>query len=145
MFFGRRFDSAHLHRSRKMPVQPRKVSAKITHHRELIVPRKRGRIFLVAVMKRDPNTGNTRQRTWGWYTNFADAEQAVLENHTDIFEANYYNLAVIEEMPEGVMACAKNVWWYQATYPDNHQGLVDPSVQRIDPPEWSLLQFNFTL
>lgn len=107
--------------------------------------RPRKHVFLVAVMKRDPHTGNTRQRTWGWYTNFPDAERAVVENHTDIFEANYYNLAVIEEIPEGVMAIAKNAWWYQATYSGDPQEVFNPQVQRIQAPDWSRHQFNFTL
>jgi len=71
-------------------------------------------IFFVTVLHK---LGN-RRRCWGWYEKFEGAEKAVLENHTDIFEVGYYDLAVIEEYPEGVMSLPEKLWWYKATYPE---------------------------
>jgi hypothetical protein len=95
-------------------------------------------IFLVAVIHEESKRG----RTWGWYQKFEDAERAVLENHTDIFERSYYDLGVIEEMPEGVLAVAEKVWWYRATYPTHS---VDPEVERIECPATFKQQFGFTM
>ena len=38
---------------------------------------------------------------------------------------------MIEEMPEGVMAIAKNEFWYRAIYPPEG---ADPKVERIQKP-----------
>ena len=84
-------------------------------------------IFLVAVVNEEP----PRKLTWGWYEDFNDAQNVVLTNHTDIFERGYYTFAVIEEMPEGVMAIAKNEFWYRAIYPPEG---ADPKVERIQKP-----------
>jgi hypothetical protein len=95
-------------------------------------------IFLVAVI----HEKEKRKRTWGWYEKFADAERAVLENHTDIFERGFFDLAVIEEMPEGVMAVAENSWWYRASYQPK---ATEPKVEPIAPPASFAQQFNFTM
>jgi hypothetical protein len=84
-------------------------------------------IFIIAVINEEPE----RKRTWGWYERFEDAEKAVIENHTDIFECGYYDLAVIEEMPEGVCAIEENTWWYRAIYPPEGRY---PVVERINAP-----------
>lgn len=85
---------------------------------------------------------------WGWYSRFEDAERAVLENHTDIFEHNYYDFACIEEMPEGVCSSASQAWWYKATYPegfDSTPGGMYPHVTRTAPPDWTEGMFNFCM
>ena len=64
-------------------------------------------IFFITVM----NSKIVDSRRWGWYETLEDAEKVVLENESNIFE-NYYDYAVIEEMPEGALACSKNEWWY---------------------------------
>jgi hypothetical protein len=66
-------------------------------------------IFFVTVL----HDKQKRKRTWGWYLKFKDAEKAVLENHTDIFEMGYYNLAVISAFPEGVLAVEEMTWSIQ--------------------------------
>lgn len=81
-------------------------------------------IFFVTVL----HEKGFRKRCWGWYADFAEAQQAVFANHTDIFEAGWYNLAVIEEIPEGVMAVECNSWWYRATFTE---GQEDPFVERL--------------
>ena len=95
-------------------------------------------IHLVVVIHDEP----ARRRTWGWYSNFEEAERAVLENYTDIFERGYYNLAVIEEMPEGVMAIAEKEWWYRAIYAPE---ATDPTVERIEKPAIFEQNFNFAI
>ncbi len=95
-------------------------------------------IYLVAVI----HQGNKRKRTWGWYEKFEDAERAVIENHTDIFERGYYDLAVIEEMPEGVAAVEVEAFWYRAKYA---QGKDDPVVTKIKRPSGFALNCCLTL
>ena len=96
-------------------------------------------VFLVAVVNADPK----RSRTWGWYENFEDAEKSVLNNCTDMFECGYYEYAVIEEMPEGVLAVVANEFWFQAVYYAGH--VMEPKVERIQKPASFSGNFNFTL
>ncbi len=112
-------------------------------HRRFEIPDTDRTVFFVACYKHDPEGKKSRQRMWGWYSNFEDAEKAVLENHTDIFEHNYYDLAVIEEMREGVMGMALRVWWYKATYTEERGH--DPLVEKIVPPAWTDGFFNFCM
>lgn len=85
-------------------------------------------IYLVAVIIID-NESIKHSRTWGWYSNFEDAEKAVLENHTDIFEYSY-EYAVIEKMPEGVCAVAEDSWWYKASYEND-----EIQIYKVQPPD----------
>jgi hypothetical protein len=88
-------------------------------------------IFLIAVLHGpDDLSPGGRKRTWGWYEKFADAEEVVLLNQTDIFENGYYDMAVIEEMPEGVLAVEENSWWYRATYTKDSL-----TVEKTERPE----------
>jgi hypothetical protein len=48
-------------------------------------------IFIVKVLKFTEDMVYVRERTWGFYRDFATAEKAVLENWTDLYECNYYN------------------------------------------------------
>jgi hypothetical protein len=95
-----------------------------------------------------------RQRTWGWYEHHADAVRAVVENHTDLFEANYYDTALIEQYPEGVCSLGRQIQWYKAEYPHRReeegflQGTyfgVEPFVVPIDQPPWAKVIVNFAL
>ena len=65
-----------------------------------------------------------RQRTWGFYHDLETAQQCVLENWTDIFENNYYNFALISEMPTGVCVSPTKQWWYQAVQPKNSNKIL---------------------
>lgn len=61
-------------------------------------------IFVVTVFGDVVDRHPRRQRTWGWYEKLKDAQRAVLENHTDMYETLYYDVAVIEEVQEGILA-----------------------------------------
>lgn len=52
------------------------------------------------------------RRTFGWYSNFKDAEKTVKSNIGDLREY-FYDYIVIEEFPEGAWVCRKNEWWYK--------------------------------
>jgi hypothetical protein len=93
-------------------------------------------VFLIATL----HQGEKRRRTWGWYSDFAYVEKVVLENQGDIFERGYYDLAVIEEMPEGALAVAENTWWYRATYSKDKI-----KVEKIQQPAEFAGNFNFTV
>ena len=51
-------------------------------------------------------------RTWGWFPNLKEAQQAVDGNYGDMYEGEFSTL-VIEEVPDGVMGIPKNEWWYE--------------------------------
>lgn len=94
-------------------------------------------IYVIVVMKRGTER---RDRTWGWYFNFDDAERVVLNNWSDIFEENYYNIALIEKHEEGVCAHTEDVAWYLADYknvPQEPNLIWQPKVRRIEKPEWA--------
>jgi hypothetical protein len=78
-------------------------------------------IFTVTVLYVTPVPGTDQvrikhQRTWGWLSDVATARRVVRTNEGDIFEAGYYNYAVIEELDAGVLPHAKLCGWYLATY-----------------------------
>lgn len=96
-------------------------------------------IYVITVMKRHEEQ-RERSRVWGYYFKFEDAEKVVLNNYTDIFEENHYDLAVIEAVPEGVVPISEVRQWYRADY----SGEADsPTVAKIDAPEWSENVFNW--
>lgn len=105
-------------------------------------PAKAPPIYTVTVMKRDESRQIDRQRTWGWYSKFEDAQDAVLSNATDMFECNYYNIALIEEVPEGILALAEKRWWFKATYNGEE---FNPAVAAIEPPEWAEGIVNYSM
>lgn len=97
-------------------------------------------IFLVTVMKpvewdKVPEKHMRRDRTWAWFSKFEDAEEAVLRNAADMFEENYYNYAVIEEVEEGFTWPAKVRGWYFAEYEKDTE--ARPKVSKVSAPEWS--------
>jgi len=93
-----------------------------------------GRVFLLTVLKRDVDGDSGRDRTWAWYSRLEDAERDVLRNAGDMFEANYYDHAVIEEVPEYMMSVATVRGWYRASYGDDEEA---PTVSKIEAPSWS--------
>lgn len=90
-------------------------------------------------------------RTWGWYDNFDDAERAIIENHTDIFECAYYDYAVIEEVGPGVCAIGEVRQWYKAEYETTRAANVvvrisnDPVVTKCSEPEFAKGVCNFSI
>jgi hypothetical protein len=88
-------------------------------------------IFFVTVMH---SIHQQRQRTWGWFYDFENAERAVLTNATDMYEAGYYDLAVIEEMPERIVPFAITEKWYSAVAKGNGYP-CDYEVAAIEKPK----------
>lgn len=80
-------------------------------------------IFKVDVLNLNLNQKETekrfiRDRTWGYFFNFEDAQQSILENHTDMFENGYYNFGLISEIPQGICVSPSKIsqHWYIAKY-----------------------------
>lgn len=96
-------------------------------------------IFFITVMhfkEGDDSLKNPkRSRCWGWVRDFDEAEMLVKENATDMFEVGYYNMAVIEEMPEGLIPHAKQEIWYSATHIPGAETQMKPKVEKINKPE----------
>lgn len=78
----------------------------------------------------DPKKAKDRRwRCWGYYLDAETAKKCVLENWTDIFEDGYYNVAVIEAIPEGVVPIGtQEIGWYR--YDDD----TDAGVPMERPP-----------
>lgn len=98
-------------------------------------------IYMVTVFKN--STNGQRSRCWGWYKRYDNAVKAVVENHTDIFEMDYYDTAVIEAVPQGVCVVSTACIWFSATYEDEESD--NPTVLQIPRPEWAESSFNFGL
>lgn len=98
-------------------------------------------VYMVVCLRWDPEAKRVmRDRTWGYYVDFARAEESILGNWTDMFEIGYYDHAVIEEVSEGVCTLAVAKQWFFADYTDvtTEPGyLPNPRVSKIDPPKWS--------
>ena len=90
---------------------------------------------------RKGNVYELGDRVWGWFDDFEKSEKVVLNNVTDIFEY-YYNYACVEEVPQGVIAIAKVIQWYKASF-DSDRGVV--SVVKVDPPPFAKNTVNFTM
>jgi hypothetical protein len=110
------------------------------HLRQIAIRRPKGpSIYLVTVLSLQ-GAEIVRSRTWGWFAKFTDAEKAVLENHTDLFEMHYYTHAVIEEYPPGLLAIAKTERWYKASYSRKRHG---PLVAPVKKPRQLKRVINF--
>src|SRR5688572_30134097 len=79
-------------------------------------------------------------RTWGWFPTFEEAEEAILNNHTDIFEC-LYNYACVEEVPCGILTINEIKQWYKAIFDTSKEPY--PQVKKSDPPPWAQHFFNF--
>jgi hypothetical protein len=84
----------------------------------------------------------SRVRTWGFFHTFEDAERHVKNNISDLFEMGYYDLAVIEEMPEGIVPTTKARKWYKAVYDSQTD---DPTVEAIECPDKYKYVCNITI
>ncbi len=102
-------------------------------------------IYFVTVV--DGGRGTSRsnknhgERCWGWFSDYATAEKAVLANWTDMFEDGYYDFAVIEEVKEGlcVYCPPEKCRWFYADYraKPEHEQDGNPLVTPCDAPLWS--------
>ena len=53
------------------------------------------------------------QRPVGFFNNYTDAEERVLNNTLDIFECGYYKYAAIVEVETGLYPSQKEVQWFE--------------------------------
>ena len=90
-------------------------------------------MYFVTVVNQKPY----RSRCWGYYADESRAEQAVRENWTDMYEHGYYDLAVIEEILEGVCALPEKARWFSVEMKDGDVYLV---TELATPPD----QFEYT-
>lgn len=56
------------------------------------------------------NGGSTR--TFGYYNEFEEADQAVKENRLDMHEY-LYKYIIVEQIGQGIHPWVKNEWWYK--------------------------------
>ena len=103
------------------------------------------RIYIVHVAS-IANGELNEERTWGYYFDYSNAEKAIINNITDIFEMGYYNYAVISEMRPGVAMVPENYndqKWFKAEYDCVDIKLEDdPKVTPCNNPIPSLI-FSF--
>ena len=69
------------------------------------------KIYTITVGKQDPAWAIDSPRCVGYYQDLEIAHEAVLKNAGLMFE-DCYNVAVIEEVPEGIHAFPREEWWY---------------------------------
>lgn len=87
-------------------------------------------IFTVTAMGgRNEETSGAwmRDRVWGWYSTWEAAHAAVIANMGDMNEAGYYDIILIEEVSEGIIAMGRNTWWYKYNEEkDIYESMEDP-------------------
>jgi hypothetical protein len=94
------------------------------------------RVFFVTVMRIEGDK-TVRQRCWGYFLQEEDARACVLENWTDIFELDYYNYAVVEQVGEATLGLPyKKVAWYGTEYNYDDEGYAkgEPRVFEVEEP-----------
>lgn len=74
-----------------------------------------GPIYFVNAFENPDDKGWRRNRVWGWYKSRFEAIVAVTFNYTDMNEAGYYPLIVIEEVDEGILPITRKDkrWWFK--------------------------------
>jgi len=91
-------------------------------------------IYTITVLKLDSNGRTKRLRPWGYFEDQATAEKCILENWTDIFEHDYYDHAVIEEIGPGIIGHYKKLNWYKIDYIELSSGKYEEHIYKIDEP-----------
>lgn len=86
----------------------------------------------------DGHKFSDKGRTWGWYQQYEDAVNAVMKNHSDMWECDF-NYALIEEVPEGALPCSEVSQWFQAS---RYPALI---IEKCEPPPYSNGICNFTI
>jgi hypothetical protein len=77
-----------------------------------------------------------RKRCWGFYLDYATAEKVVMENWADIFENGYYNIALIEGIPEGICFGIPEEFWFAANpIFDSKRYVAGYNVAKIERPK----------
>lgn len=95
------------------------------------------KIYLVTGTSADK--GAPRTRCWGWYPTFDEAEKAAMANITDMYEAGWHPLIVIESCGPGVLSMLTEEAWYvydkltdtyqRTTKPEELEGIVHFGMQ----------------
>lgn len=95
-------------------------------------------IYTISVFTLGDGTNRTfeRDRTWGFYYDFDTAEEAVLNNWTDMFECGYYDYAVINRVYPSCLATNDESFFYKATYVGGRYN--ETTVEKCEEP--ALLQ-----
>lgn len=99
-----------------------------------------------------PSFFSKEDRLWCLYSTFEQAEEAMLNNHGDLFEFSY-NLGLIEEVyvigsgdDASLTYQGEKRWWYHAEYAKNDQapfGMDGPVIKKIDCPQFFENTCNF--
>lgn len=89
-------------------------------------------IYIVTTLFINEKEGQVvRSRAWGYFFDEEKAKDIVIKNSTDIFEAGFYNFAVVEKVNEGVFGKCEKAGWYKAEYIAEQAG---PIVKKIKEP-----------
>lgn len=100
-------------------------------------------IFLVTTMYRGEN--DEHQRTVGYFLDKSFAEETVLNNYGDIYEHGHYNLAVIEEVPEGLYQYDIEPDWYSVEFGRDEDSQARYTVRKIDTPDFAKNLVGFSI
>ena len=96
------------------------------------------KVYFVTVFRIDEDK-IVRQRCWGYFLKEEDARNCVLENWTDIFEMDYYNYALIEQVGEAIIGKPyKKIGWFGTEYQYDDEGYAknDPRVFPVEEPSF---------
>jgi len=97
---------------------------------------KRSKIYTMTVVSGDPGSRDPktrlRARCWGYYFNRKDAEEAIMQNATDMSECDYYHFAVLGELGEGPMPHQEELQWYEFQW----NWYVAPRADGVRVPEF---------
>ena len=109
------------------------------------------KIYAVGCMKLDTSENAKKyilqERLWFFFAKFEEAEECVLQNHSDIFECDFTHalieeiLVINKDLPfiEGESASyPPREWWYQANYsalPYDADEIRNPIITKVDKPK----------
>jgi hypothetical protein len=96
-------------------------------------------VYFVTGINRKGDLIASKNRCWGYYFDLELAKKHVVDNVTDIAEANYYNYTVIELVDEGILPLeTKEIQWFKYN--------VDiDKYEECEKPEWSYGVCNWSI
>lgn len=95
--------------------------------------------FVAGVNNKNPNDFAGKTRCWGYYFDLEIAKKHVIDNVTDIAEANYYNYVVIELVEEGILPLeTKEIQWFK-------YNVDTDKYEECEKPEWSYNIINWSI
>ena len=96
------------------------------------IPPADGCVYMVTCIYKAKSARNhSHARCWGFSFSLEEVTKWVLGNATDMFEQGYYNYAVIEQVPAGLLPFAKPIAWYKYAYSKDEETIV-PMQARPD-------------